>query len=104
MRKKKVLALLSIVAILGTSATAMAKKEVLDTGIWYHGKTSIFEGSKVYSEYVDWDHDWYSASVRNGKGKYDTDVQYDHDTYAEASVKTVFLGTDRAYYDFGNYR
>ena len=104
MRKRKILALLSIVAIIGTSATALAKEVVLDTGIWYHGKTSIFNGSKVYSEYVDWEHDWYSASVRNGKGKYDMDMQYDNVTYAEAAVKTVFLGTDRAYYDYGYSR
>ena len=44
MRKRKILALLSIVAIIGTSATALAKEVVLDTGIWYHGKTSKVAG------------------------------------------------------------
>lgn len=102
MRKKKTVALLSAITVLGASATALAATSYLESGIWKHGTTGMFGGGEVYSEYVDWDHNWYTATVINAKGKKVKDTETNGYTYATARTTAYSFKTDYTYYNYGN--
>lgn len=103
MKVKKIAAALSLIAIVGSSVTALAKTYYLDTGIWKAGTTGWFGGGTVYSEYLDYSHDWYSATARNAYGKTVSVTKKAGDTYAKASTTAIKFLDDYSYYDYGNY-
>lgn len=101
MKVKRILSVLSIAAILGTSATAMAKLGCPDNGDWHYGVSKVSwykDGEKkaCWSKYVSWDYCNHSATA---KSKHDTKrVVRSDDEYAKAAVKSG--GANKAYYNY----
>lgn len=102
MKMKRILSVLSLATIIGTSSVAMAKTGCPDTGFWKYGvsKVSFYDNGKTkacWSKYVCWDYANYSATAKNRKGT--KRVTKSDGSYAEAAVKAASSG-NKAYYNY----
>ena len=105
MKIKKIAATLGIIAIVGSSLTAAAITKQTATG-YFEGWTTWFGAGTVNSEHVDYAHDWWSASVKNGDGEYAVNYKYagEHDEeIAKAKEDAIAFKKDYAYYNAANF-